>query len=336
VRVALIGAGAIARRHIEILGRREDVTITAVCDTREERAGETARAVGARPYAHWEAMLDSEPLDAVFVCTPPEAHAAPTISALERHVSVYVEKPLARSAGDGLAIVSAWESVEAVCAVGYQWRSLDLLENLRSVLGGDVPGLLVSRSFGPTEAARGDLAVSAPEWSWFADPERSGGILFELGSHDIDLQLAVAGPVESVQAVAASGLLALAGKPASGLDDAVSLLLHFSGGGIGAVTVGWSAATTKPLYALDVLTSNATLQLELDPSFRLHGRAHGRELDVSGAVDPRVSSVDRFLAAVERGERNAVACAPPDAFGTLETALACERALATGRAIQVR
>ena len=55
--------------------------------------------------------------------------------------------------------------------------------------------MLVSRSFGHTESGRGDLHTE----SWFTDQRRSGGILFELGSHDIDLQIAVAGPVEWVQ-----------------------------------------------------------------------------------------------------------------------------------------
>ena len=49
----------------------------------------------------------------------------------------------------------------------------------------------------PTEAARRDLEGRA---GWFADPRASGGILFELASHDIDLQIALAGSVESVQA----------------------------------------------------------------------------------------------------------------------------------------
>ena len=58
--------------------------------------------------------------------------------------------------------------------------------------------MLISRSVGPTGAR-------PRRHSWFDDPAASGGILFELGSHDIDLQQALAGPAESVQALSRPG-----------------------------------------------------------------------------------------------------------------------------------
>ena len=111
----------------------------------------------------------------------------PAVAALAAGLPVYLEKPLARSLADGRAIVSAWQKSGTVCAVGYQWRSLDVLAELQALLRVTAPGMLVSRSYGPTEHARRDLEGRA---EWFADPRRSGGILFELASHDIDLQIA--------------------------------------------------------------------------------------------------------------------------------------------------
>ena len=141
-----------------------------------------AAATGATAYTDWEAMFEAEPLDGVFVCTPPAVHLGPARAAFERGVPVYLEKPLARSLDDGEAIVAAWRESGVLCSVGYQWRSVDLLDRLRAELGGASPGLLVSRSLGPTERGRAG--------QWFGDARQSGGILFELGSHDIDLQRA--------------------------------------------------------------------------------------------------------------------------------------------------
>ena len=243
MRVAFVGAGAIARRHCDILRKRPDVAIAAVCDVDRRRAGTFARDIGARVHESWEVMLETEHIDAVFVCTPPALHVDPAVASLERGLAVYLEKPLARSLADGRRIVAAWEASAAVCAVGYQWRSLDLVRELRELLRGAAPGMLVSRSFGPTESGRGDrrAAAGAGGASWFVDPGRSGGILFELGSHDIDLQLALAGPVESVQASASTGHLALAGTETE-LHDAVALTLRFAGGGLGSVLVAWTEA----------------------------------------------------------------------------------------------
>jgi len=336
VRLGFIGAGAITRRHLDILAAHSNADVVAICDLDVDRAQATADSLEARAYEHWRTMLDEEGLDALFVCTPPESHAAPTVEALARGVHVYVEKPLARTLADGSAIVSAWEESTPVCAVGYQWRSLDLLADLRSALGGATPGMLVSRSIGPTESARRDLAqAGAPEDSWFVDPRRSGGILFELGSHDIDLQLALAGCVESVQAAAVSGLLALAGVPSTPLADAVAAILRFAGGSLGVVLVAWTEAQEPPVYTLDVLTQGAAIHLDLDPVFRLHGRAGEIDVAAESQSNPREAALLGFLAAVESRERDAVACSPADALGTLRAALACERAIATGAVVGV-
>jgi predicted dehydrogenase len=258
------------------------------------------------------------------------------VAALANGVAVYVEKPLARKLDDGRAIVSAWEQSSAVCAVGYQWRSLDLLADVRAALGAAKPGMLVSRSIGPTEPARADLtsAGSGSCERWFADPRKSGGILFELGSHDIDLQLALAGPVESVQAVASSGLLALESARAE-LKDSVAAMLRFAAGGLGTIQVAWTYAQDPPLYTLDVLAARTSLHLQLDPAFRLEGQTQGGPISAVGTRHPRESTLTRFFDAVRRGDRSAVPCSPADALHTLQVALACESAIGTAGSIAV-
>jgi myo-inositol 2-dehydrogenase/D-chiro-inositol 1-dehydrogenase len=332
VRVGLVGAGAIAQHHVAILVEEPDVEVTAICDVDERKTQLFADWTNARRFADWKEMLAADVLDALFVCTPPAHHAAPAIAALERGLAVYLEKPLARTRADGEAIVEAWQRTGAVCAVGYQWRSLDELDDLRGLLRGAQPGMLVSRSYGPTEGARNDLEQGT---AWFANPAESGGLLFELASHDIDLQIALAGPVESVQATAQSGLLALAGRPPSALDDAIAIQLRFARGGIGGVHVAWSTAQHLPLYALDVQAAEVALQLVLQPHMGASGWAHGGEITVSPGSGSRHSSVRRFLAAARSGDPASVPCSPADALATLRALLACERAIASGERVTV-
>jgi myo-inositol 2-dehydrogenase / D-chiro-inositol 1-dehydrogenase len=338
VRVGLVGAGAMARRHVEWLRERSDVEVAVVCDIEAARAADLAALVGATVSTSWEATLAADELDALFVCTPPALHVGPAVASLERGLAVYLEKPLARSLEDGRRIVDAWGRSTAVCAVGYQWRSLDLLPALRAAIGDLTPGMLVSRSYGSTELGRGDRAVvgAGSSGSWFVDPRRSGGILFELGSHDIDLQCALAGPVVSVQASSASGRLALAGAPVTGLDDAVVVTLRFASGALGSVLIAWTDAQDPPLYSLDVLGTDVALHLELDPVFRLEGQARGTAIAETGRNDPRESTLDRFFEAVRSGDRGRVPCSPADALGTLATAIACEQSLASGAAAAVQ
>lgn len=333
MRVAIVGAGAIARTHLGHLATLGH-EVVAVCDPLPERVRALADAAGAEAHADWRPMLAAVRMDALFVCSPPATHAPPACAALERGIPVYLEKPLARSLADGRDIVAAWEASGCVCAIGYQWRSLDVVAAARDALAGSPPGLLVSRSFGGTEPARGDLSAAAAG-TWFSDPRQSGGILFELGSHDIDVQRALAGEVESVQATAGAGRLALADRDPAGRHDAVSLTLRLRGGGIGAIHVGWTTEGSPSVYTLDVLAADVTLALDLARAPRLQGRARGQAVEAADTVDARLHTHERFFAAVERGDPAAVTCTPRDALGTLAVALACESAIATGGEVRV-
>ena len=79
---------------------------------------------------------------------------------------------------------------------------------------------------------------------------------------------------------------------------------------------------------------DVALELVLDPVFRLHGGAAGETVEATAATDPRISSVDRFLAAVRDGDRR-VPCSPADALHTLRVALACEQAIASGETVLI-
>ena len=332
VRVALIGAGAIAQRHVAVLERREGVSVAAVCDTDAARAAQLGRPDrGDRAHRLGGDARRRGAGRRVRLHAARRARDRRRSPRSQRGLAVYLEKPLARDADDGVAIVDAWRSSGAVCGVGYQWRSLDVVAELRALLAGRRPGMLVSRSFGHTESGRGDLHTE----SWFTDQRRSGGILYELGSHDVDLQIAIAGPVEWVQGTASTGTLALAGVDGARLDDTVSVVMRFASGGIGSLHVAWTEVQDPAVYSLDVQAPDAALLLRLDPAFHLTGRAGGREVDSTAAADPRESAVDRFLEAARAGDPSLVPCTPADALHTLRTLLACERAIETGERVAV-
>jgi predicted dehydrogenase len=321
LRVAVIGTGWIAGDHLAALGGRDDVAIAAVCDLDEKRAYDAAPS-GATVYTDWRELLDCEELDALWVCTPPRAHREPAVAALERGIPLYLEKPIARDLEDGSAIAGAAEASDAPCAIGYQWHALELLDDVRAALAGQVVGLLTGVSIGPTQ--------SRP---WFLDREQGGGQLLERASHHIDLQRAIAGDVASVQAAAST--VGLAEHEGGDVEPAVALVLRFAQGGIGTIQVAWTRPGSPRLFGLDVVAPNTTLRLELDPAFRLTGRAGEREIEARATERPFQRSVDRFLDAVRARDKQAVFCTPRDALGTLAVANACEQALSSGETVAV-
>jgi myo-inositol 2-dehydrogenase / D-chiro-inositol 1-dehydrogenase len=327
LRAGLVGAGWIGRRHAETLAGRDDVVVAAVCDTDAGRAAHVAADTGAQVFADWRAMLGSGGLDAVWVCTPPLGHVGPAVAALDLGLPVYLEKPIARTLHDAARIVSAAERGGAVCAVGYQWRAVDVLADLRAALADREVGCLVGQSIGGTEAR-----------PWFLSKAAGGGNLLERGSHHIDLARAIAGEVVAVQAAETTVRLApREARPGGGdISDAVSMLLHFAGGGLGTIVVAWISQNLPGSYWVEVTAADAALRLDLDPEFRLTGVAGGTRLAATSHGSPFSSSVERFLAAVRAGDAGTVYCTPRDAAGTLAVAVAGEEALRTGGTVPVR
>ncbi len=80
LRIGMVGAGAVASRHVASLATLDGATVVGVTDEVEERAAALATAAGgeARPYASLEAMLAGAGLDAAYVCVPPYAHGPPS------------------------------------------------------------------------------------------------------------------------------------------------------------------------------------------------------------------------------------------------------------------
>lgn len=96
LKFALIGCGRIAKRHAEIISGIAE--LTAVCDTKPERAKEFAQKFSAKPYTSIEALLENEEnIDVVSICTPNSFHSAHTILALNAGMNVLCEKPMAIS-----------------------------------------------------------------------------------------------------------------------------------------------------------------------------------------------------------------------------------------------
>ena len=325
LRLGMAGAGWIAATHLENADAIDDVSVVAVADPDPERAKRVASAAGATAYPDWQSMLDRETLDALIVCTPPMAHRAPCLAAVDRGLHVYLEKPIARTRDDADAIIRAVEVSGAIVTVGYQYRAIEFLDELVAVAASNSLGLLTSYSVGAT-AGR----------SWFARQAEGGGQVLERASHHIDLQRAIAGEVEWVQASGTKVDLAGDDRPqSSDIDDVLALTLGFRSGALGSVLVAWTSRSLPSSYTLDVVSSGAALHVELDPGFALTGVRDGAEVSLSAGTPPMQRGFERFIDAVRRGDPSRVACDVVAAAGTLDVALACERALVDGGRVPV-
>lgn len=146
IKVAIIGAGAIANTHIEGLLKFQDkCQIVALADIYPDKASEKAQRFGlqATVYEDYKDLLSKESLDLAVVLTPPFAHAETTIAALNAEVNVLLEKPMATSLEECDAMIAAQEKSGKLLSIVAQNRYKNPMMKLKSVLDSGKAGKIL-------------------------------------------------------------------------------------------------------------------------------------------------------------------------------------------------
>lgn len=148
IRTAFVGLGNRGHNALIPAALHLDLDIAAVCDIFAPHLDRALTLInaesGARPdsYADYRLILDRDDIDAVFIAVPEHWHARMVIAACEAKKDVYVEKPLAHTVEECLAIPETAREHERVVQVGLQQRSMkiyrDALEKLNSGVIGPV------------------------------------------------------------------------------------------------------------------------------------------------------------------------------------------------------
>ena len=313
VRIAMVGAGGVAARHVRVLtglGAR----VVAVADPVAEAAGPLAADCGGTAYPDVTAALDAQAVDAVYVCVPPFAHGDPERVVLARRLPLFVEKPLSVDAATATALAAEVAAAGVVTGTGYHWRGLDTVQRARELLDG-----------APVRLAVGSWLDKVPPPPWWSARARSGGQVVEQLTHVLDLARLLVGEVEEVWATASRA----EGSPGD-VDDVTAVALRFAGGAVGTLAAS-ALLPAKRRASLETVSADG-LRLELSEQELVVERADGREV-LTPAVDGH-EAVDReFLAAVT-GERASTRVPYAEALRTHLLGLPIAESAATGKPVR--
>ncbi len=321
VELGFIGAGGIARAHLNNLRRIEGVAVRAVSDVDGSRAEQLAVQWDARPHADCSAMLEQEELDAVYVCLPPAAHGSIEIQLADLGIPFYVEKPIHLDLAVAAQVDSMVREKELITSVGYQLRYSDALKAMRRYLE--------DRQI---TIAQGFYLGGMPGVAWWRQKRLSGGQVVEQSTHIYDMLRYLAGEVETVYAAASTG--AMTDVENYDVEDASVAALEFSSGAVGHVVSSC------------VLTDGG----ERNVSVRLDGRGftvklQGNTVEVADAEGQRADSfadpeggwmalADRaFIEAVRTGDGSAILSSYSDSLKTLALTLAVNESMETGERV---
>jgi predicted dehydrogenase len=249
--VAIIGTGTIANAHMRSLEHHAPARVVAVYDVLHDRAEAFAQKWNIEVVASdLDKVLSRSDVDAVIVSTPPFAHMAPTIAALEAGKHVLCEKPFAFDPAEAEKMTEVAERTGkhlAVCSARQRvWAASRKAQELAS--NGTLGDVYHVRSSAFRFRGRPGIDILR-DTHWFIDHSRAGGgALIDIGVYQIDALLWILGnpKVTSVLCSTKMGI----GNPAPAplvqdVEDHAVLMFTCEGGKSGILEITWSSNVSQ-------------------------------------------------------------------------------------------
>jgi UDP-N-acetyl-2-amino-2-deoxyglucuronate dehydrogenase len=228
LKFGLVGCGRIAKRHSDLLGRKqiEGAELAAVCDIQAERAEALGAEHDVPAYTDMDGMMSKEDIDVVVVLTDSGSHAEHVVHLAPFGKHIMVEKPMALTIDDADHMIRACDENGVRLFVVKQNRFNVPVVKLREALEAGRFGKLVlgtvrvrwcrDQSYYDQDAWRGTWA-------------RDGGVLANQASHHVDLLEWMFGDVQSVFAKSATALVDIE------TEDTICVVVKFRNGALGLI-----------------------------------------------------------------------------------------------------
>ena len=337
LRVGIVGAGGMGSTHARHWARIPGAKVTAIADIQPLKAEAlAARHDTAKTYPTVESLLAAGGVDVVSVCVPTDCHRAVSEAVLRAGIHTFCEKPLCLTAADCDALIAARDASpqKPLLSVGQVVRFFPEFAHAKR--------LVEQGAVGTPAAVRVRRGGGFPhtDTDWFADPARSGGVIFDLMVHDIDWLLWCFGPVTRVYARALTERLAE--KTVDHLDYALLTLRHASGV-ISHAEGTWAdpggfVTTFEIAGDSGLLSHDSRRATPLTKSVRADGEAKSGGVTVPSSPlsvddDPYYKEIAAFAHSIREGVPLAVT--PEEARSAVAVAAAARESVRTGNAVTV-
>lgn len=340
VRLAVVGAGLIGRRHAEHIAAEPRAALFAIVDP--TAAGrEVAAALGAPWFASFAEMLATGRPDGVVIATPNQLHVRNGLEAVAAGIPAVVEKPLADDLAEGERLVAAAEQAGVALLTGHHRRYNPMIRKAKEIVE--------SGRLGRLTALHGHFWLMKPDDYFDALWRRekgAGPVLLNL-IHDVDLFRYLCGEIVSVQAQSSNAVRGHA------VEETAVILLRFANGVLGTVTV---SDTIVAPWSWELTTGENPAYPQQDQGCYQIGGTHGaltipqleiwsnagkrgwweplvRERVEVAPEDPLRVQIRHFCAVIRDGE--APIASGREGLATLKVIAAVQRAAETGATVRL-
>ena len=262
--LAIVGGGRVGLFRGEVAARHPQVDFIGLAEIKPDRAQQVAEKIGADfVTTDYRELLARTEVTAAIIATDEHLHVDPILAAVERRLSLLIEKPLATELAESERVLKAIQKSGVDAVVGYTQRFrrrwLAAKEKVRTGQLGDVT-LVTSRAFI-------NRLVALDNYRRTDDPAQISPMVIS-GTHALDIVMWMLEAKRPVEIYARSIDKAL-GPLCNGI-DATAGTIAFDDGSLYHASISWALPIVWPaaVYSLDVGIVGTEGVLTIDDTHR--------------------------------------------------------------------
>lgn len=282
--VGMVGYGFMARAHSNAWSKVSNFfdtgyrpVLKAVAARNTGKAMEFADRWGYESVeSDWRRLIERPDIDVIDICTPNDSHAEIAIAAAAAGKMITCEKPLARTAAEGLPMVEAVEKAGVANMVWYNYRRIPAVMLIKTMIERGMLGRVYHyrAKFLQDWTISPDVPQGGPG-TWRLDVDAAGsGVTGDLLAHCLDTAIWLNGSIASLTAMTETFVKerkdALTGATKKvGIDDAAAVLTRFENGSLGTFESTRYARGHKAAYTLEINGEKGSFAWDLHDLNRL-------------------------------------------------------------------
>jgi len=230
VAIGIVGCGFYAQNHLHAWAdlRREGALLTAVCDRDPDKARAAGDKFGVPFFTDMAKMLDETRVDLVDIATRMDTHQELAAIAAERGIGAIVQKPLAPTWQECVAIVDKTRRHNAWLAIHENFRFSTGMRNVKKVLD---QGTIGRPSWARLSWRTGfDVYRGQP---YLAEEKRL--VIQDVGIHVLDLARYFLGEVEHLSCETQKR------NPNIRAEDTATIMMRHASGAVSVVEATYAA-----------------------------------------------------------------------------------------------
>lgn len=186
LRVGVIGFGRRIQGVLSAMQGMADLELVGVTDVRNEQIRDQMQDSGKNPesvhfYDDADRMLDEETLDGVLVGTRCSLHTQMACKALKRNIPLYLEKPVATTMADLMALRDASRVSQSEVVVSFPLRVTPLVQVAKDIIDAGEIGTVEH-----VQAVNNVPYGMVYYMDWYRDETETRGLWLQKATHDFD------------------------------------------------------------------------------------------------------------------------------------------------------